>query len=82
MIAESKGLCLCEIELVTGRTHQIRAHMAHIGCPLLGDGKYGRNEDNRRYGVKTQALCAYSLRFSGKDELGSLSYLDGRQFQA
>lgn len=81
VIAESKGLCLCEIELVTGRTHQIRAHMAHIGCPLLGDGKYGRNEDNRRYGVKTQALCAYSLRFSGKDELGSLSYLDGRQFR-
>lgn len=54
--------------------------MAHIGCPLLGDGKYGVNEVNRRYGVKTQALCAYSLKFNVKD-LGILRYLDGKEFK-
>lgn len=76
----SGGLTLCEINLITGRTHQIRAHMAYIGCALLGDGKYGSNEINRRYGVKTQALCAYKLRFLKTDKLGSLSYLCEKEF--
>ena len=54
-------LSLVECELLTGRTHQIRAHMASIGCPLLGDGKYGTNELNRPYGETGQALYALSL---------------------
>lgn len=80
-VLETRGeLSLCEIELITGRTHQIRAHMAYIGHPLLGDGKYGRNDDNRRYGVKYQALCAYHLRFDFKSDKGILNYLNGKSF--
>ena len=71
-------LALCEVELITGRTHQIRVHMAHIGCPLLGDGKYGRNEPNRRYKMRSQALCAHRLEFSLGDGAGILSYLRGK----
>ncbi len=52
-----------EIELVTGRTHQIRAHMAYIGHPVVGDGKYGKNAINRAFGIKQQALWAYRLKF-------------------
>ncbi len=74
-------LSLLEIELLTGRTHQIRAHMAYIGCPLLGDGKYGSNRVNREYGVKTQALYSYRLRFDFKGDNGILDYLDGREFR-
>lgn len=73
-------LSLMEIELLTGRTHQIRAHMAYIGCPLLGDGKYGSNRINREYGIKTQALCSYKLKFAFKTDAGALNYLDGREF--
>ncbi len=80
-VLETRGeLSLCEIELITGRTHQIRAHMAYIGHPLLGDGKYGRNDDNRRYGVKYQALCAYHLSFDFKSDKGILNYLNGKSF--
>ena len=79
VIAFSKGSSLIEVELVTGRTHQIRAHMAHIGHPLLGDGKYGVNRDDRSKGYKYQALYSYRLIFDfGKDE-GFLGYLSGKQ---
>lgn len=74
-------LSLLEVELITGRTHQIRVHTAHIGCPILGDGKYGRNEINRRYHRKTQALCAYRLGFELSDEAGNLGYLRGKVFE-
>ena len=71
---------LLEVELVTGRTHQIRAHMAHIGHPLVGDGKYGINRDDKRSGYKFQALYAYRLRFDLPEDAGSLNYLRGREF--
>jgi 23S rRNA pseudouridine955/2504/2580 synthase len=66
VLKERGNLALAEIELVTGRTHQIRAHMAHIGCPLLGDGKYGRNRVNKLYGFDKQALCSYKLTYDGE----------------
>lgn len=72
----SKSLSLVEVELVTGRTHQIRAHLASIGNPLLGDGKYGINEKDRKIGYKHQALYSYMLTFEEADD--SLSYLNGK----
>ena len=69
---------LLEVELITGRTHQIRAQMAHIGHPLLGDGKYGVNREERQKGYKYQALYAYSLTFERTREENLLSYLEGR----
>ena len=71
---------LLEVELVTGRTHQIRAQMAAIGHPLLGDGKYGINRDERKQGYKYQALYAYKLRFEKTEGENLLSYLEGRSF--
>lgn len=80
VLQEKGGLALLEVDLITGRTHQIRAHLAYLGYPLLGDGKYGSNADNRQYGVKTQALCSHSLSFDFKTDAGVLSYLNGKSF--
>ena len=78
----SKGaLSLVEAELLTGRTHQIRASFADAGHPLLGDGKYGRGDVNRQYGETRQALYSYYLRFDFPTDAGVLEYLRGRTFQ-
>ena len=79
VISEKNGMSLLEIELVTGRTHQIRAHMSYIGHPLVGDGKYGINKDDRAKGYKYQALYAYRLRFDFDDDGGALGYLRGKE---
>jgi 23S rRNA pseudouridine955/2504/2580 synthase len=79
VLAQNGEDSLLEVELVTGRTHQIRAHMAHIGHPLLGDGKYGINRGERTKGYKHQALYAVRLRFDFPNE-GVLGYLSGREF--
>ncbi|MBE6538479.1 MAG: RluA family pseudouridine synthase [Ruminococcaceae bacterium] len=81
VISVKGDVSLLEVELVTGRTHQIRAHMAHIGHPLLGDGKYGVNKSDREKGYKYQALYAYRLRFDFEGDSGELSYLRGREVE-
>ena len=76
------GLSLVECTLLTGRTHQIRAQMAHAGWPLLGDGKYGSERQNRRYDeTGGQALYSYYLRFDFPSDAGALNYLRGREFR-
>lgn len=76
-----EDLTLLEIELVTGRTHQIRAHMASIGYPLLGEGKYGINKEDRKLGYNHQALVSYKLVFNKTKEENDLSYLEGKHFE-
>ena len=74
------GLSLVECDLITGRTHQIRAQFAAAGHPLLGDGKYGRERDGKRFDRKYQALCSYKLRFAFTTDAGALEYLNGREW--
>lgn len=82
VIAENKNLSLVEVELLTGRTHQIRAHFASIGHPLLGDGKYGTNELNKAHGgYKKQFLYSYRLKFTFSTDAGCLDYLNGKSFE-
>ena len=81
-LAVSGRLALLQVDLITGRTHQIRAHLAHIGCPILGDSKYGNNAANRELHFKYQALCAWELRFPAQIEDARFSRLAGRVFHA
>ncbi len=81
VIKEGKGLSLLEVELFTGRTHQIRAHLAFEGHPLVGDGKYGTNALNKPLGYKKQFLCSYKLRFAFATDAGELDYLNGREYE-
>ena len=77
-LAARDGLSLVECELITGRTHQIRAMMAHAGTPLLGDGKYGKLD--KRFARTYQALYSYQLKFVFTTDAGALAYLNGKMF--
>lgn len=81
VLSEKNGLSLVEAELLTGRTHQIRAHFASIGHPLLGDGKYGSNEINSGFSFKHQALYSYKIKFDFETGAGILDYLKGKTFK-
>ena len=78
VIRQAGPFALCRIGLITGRTHQIRAQLAYLGHPVLGDIKYGNHKMNERTGLKTQALCAQRLTFGRIPEGNTLQYLSGR----
>ena len=77
---KGKNYSVLDVELLTGKTHQIRAHLAYIGYPIIGDGKYGKNEINKKFGAKTQRHCSYKLKFAFKTDSTLLNYLKGKEF--
>lgn len=80
VIRSNGTFSMLEIQLLTGRTHQIRAHLAFLGYPILGDGKYGLNLMNKETGYKHQALCSYKLIFKFSSDAGILNYLNHMKF--
>ena len=82
VIGEAENKALVHVLLHTGRTHQIRAHFSHLGNPLLGDGKYGTNAQNKQFGsYKKQFLYSYKLAFDFKTDAGILEYLNHKEFE-
>ena len=81
LIESINNTSLLDVEIETGRTHQIRAHLSYIGLPIIGDGKYGINEINKKFKAKTQKLVSYKLKFSFIKDSGILNYLNGKSFE-
>lgn len=80
VLSEGDGFSVLEIELVTGKTHQIRAHLSHVGHPIIGDGKYGYKSINDKFKEKSQVLTAYKTQLFF-DKESPLSYLSGKTFE-
>lgn len=78
---KKENISVLDVKLETGRTHQIRAHLAYIGLPIIGDGKYGKNEINKKFNKKTQLLESYSLKFNFSSSSSILSYLNEKCIQ-
>ena len=81
LIESINNTSLLDVEIETGRTHQIRAHLSYIGLPIIGDGKYGINEINKKFKAKTQKLVSYKLKFNFVKDSGILNYLNGKSFE-
>lgn len=77
-IKSSPSSSLVECELITGRTHQIRATLSYLGHPIIGDGKYGRNEDNKKFKQNRQMLHCYYIKLNGLNK--NLAYLNNMEF--
>ena len=78
---KSENTSILEVILHTGKTHQIRAHLAYIGYPIIGDGKYGHNDINKKFKCKTQNLCSYKMKFKFIHPSQHLEYLNGKEFE-